>query len=77
MKDQYNNFERYDLDGHHAFFSGRLPAALIPDATQFEVLWQMHPDEYHEIMMPGGPVRRGSTRCPVSPNGPDDASRSH
>jgi alkylated DNA repair dioxygenase AlkB len=52
-----DGFERHDLDGRHAFFSGRLPGGLALDADRFEDLWAMHPEEYHVIQMPGGPVK--------------------
>lgn len=53
----FDNFERHDLDGQHAFYSGRLPADLAMDASRFEQLWEMHPDEYHDIRMHGRIVK--------------------
>jgi alkylated DNA repair dioxygenase AlkB len=52
-----DGFERHDLDGRHAFYSGRLPEGLAFDATRFEDLWAMHPEGYHVIHMPGGPTK--------------------
>src|SRR3954453_2009197 len=52
-----DGFERHDLDGRHAFFSGRLPEGLAFDADRFEALWAMHPEEYHVIRMPGGSTK--------------------
>lgn len=52
-----NGFQRHDLDGRHAFFSGRLPDALAMDANRFESLWAVHPEEYHVIQMHGRPVK--------------------
>ncbi len=49
-------FERHDLDGEHAFDSGRLPEHLGLDAGRFESLWSLHPDEYHVITLDGRPV---------------------
>jgi alkylated DNA repair dioxygenase AlkB len=52
-----DGFERHDLDGRHAFFSGRLLDRLAFDDARFEDLWAMHPEEYHVIHMPGGPTK--------------------
>src|SRR5262249_15129339 len=42
---------------HHRFYAGRLPAEMVPDAGQFEVLWAMHPEEYHTITIHGRDVQ--------------------
>lgn len=47
----------HELDGEHRFFTGTLPDKLILRKQQFETLWEMHPDEYHEIMMHGRLVK--------------------
>jgi alkylated DNA repair dioxygenase AlkB len=52
----FDGFERHDLDGRHPLFAGRLPERLAFDAARFEELWALHPDAYHVIHMPGGPV---------------------
>ena len=52
-----NNFECHQLGDGHTFYTGWLPAELVPSTEQFEALWKMHPGEYHEIMMHGRPVR--------------------
>ena len=53
----FQDFERHDLDGRHALFAGRLPERLAFDAARFEALWALHPEDYHVIHMPGGPVK--------------------
>lgn len=50
-------FDRHDLDGTHAFYSGRLPGHLAADAERFELLWALHPEEYHQITMHGRAVK--------------------
>jgi alkylated DNA repair dioxygenase AlkB len=57
MADGYDGFERHDLDGQHAFFTGSLPADLKLDEGRFEALWALHPEDYHEIKMHGRPVK--------------------
>jgi alkylated DNA repair dioxygenase AlkB len=53
----FQDFERHDLDGRHALFAGRLPERLWFDLARFEALWALHPEDYHVIHMPGGPVK--------------------
>ena len=53
----FEGFERHDLDGQHKFYSGRLPGDLAVDASRFESLWAMHPDEYQDIQMFGRAVK--------------------
>lgn len=43
-------------DGSH-FYSGRLPPELILTPEQFEAVWDLHPDEFHTIMIHGRPVK--------------------
>jgi alkylated DNA repair dioxygenase AlkB len=50
-------FVRHPLDAACAFLLGTLPAQLRWQPEQFEALWALHPEEYHEIRMPGGPVK--------------------
>ena len=52
----FQDFQRHDLDGRHALFAARLPERLAVDAARYEELWVLHPDAYHVIHMPGGPV---------------------
>ncbi len=42
-------FRRIDLDERHGLYRGRLTDSLIPDGAAFEVLWSLHPAEYHKI----------------------------
>ena len=53
----FQDFERHDLDVRHALFAGRLPERLAFDADRFEALWALHPEDFHVIHMPGGPVK--------------------
>jgi alkylated DNA repair dioxygenase AlkB len=57
MTDTYAEFAAHVLDDGHRFFVGRLPNELSPDADEFEVLWDLHPDDYHVIQMHGQPVK--------------------
>lgn len=52
-----DGFESHDLDGSHAFYTGRLPDAFAFDGVEFEELWAMHPEEYHVIQMHGRLVK--------------------
>lgn len=51
--EKYQDFQSLLLDERHRFFTGRLPDELRPDAARFETLWNLHPDDYHEIKMHG------------------------
>jgi len=53
----YDGFIEQKLDDRHSFWRGRLPDALIPVEVEFEALWRMHPEEYHEIKIHGRPVK--------------------
>jgi len=53
----YPGFARHALPDGHAFWTGRLPDALCPDDDTFERWWQLHPGDFHEIMMHGRLVR--------------------
>lgn len=48
---------RHELDDKHAFFSGELPANLRMSPAQFEELWALHPESFHEIKMHGKLVK--------------------
>lgn len=48
---------RHDLDDKHAFFSGELPASLRLSPTQFEELWSIYAETFHEIKMHGKLVK--------------------
>jgi alkylated DNA repair dioxygenase AlkB len=49
--------ETIALDDEHSLFIGVLPAHLVPNATEFDALWALHPDTFHEIVMHGKKVR--------------------
>jgi hypothetical protein len=57
MKQHLSGFDLYDLDASHKFLVGKLPEPLMPNSAQFEMLWHMHPREFHEIEMYGRPVK--------------------
>ena len=42
-------FRRVELDGQHRLYVGRLPDELVPTVDAFELLWSLHPAEYHLI----------------------------
>jgi alkylated DNA repair dioxygenase AlkB len=50
-------FESKDLGGGCNLWVGCLANALIPTEAEFEVLWQLHPEEFHEIQMHGRLVK--------------------
>jgi len=50
-------FLTHSLDEGHTLLAGRLPDRLIPDEPGFEALWNLHPNEYHEIKMHGRLVK--------------------
>lgn len=53
----YAGFALEQLDDEHAVFVGRLPEQLLPLQPVFEALWNLHPADYHEIMMHGRLVK--------------------
>jgi alkylated DNA repair dioxygenase AlkB len=50
-------FESQDCGNACPFWVGRLPETLIFKTAQFDELWQMHPQEYHEIKIHGRLVK--------------------
>ncbi len=50
-------FERQQLDDACVFYVGALPAVLQYSPKQFDDHWSLHPQQYHEIRMPGGLVK--------------------
>jgi len=50
-------FEEHKLDEQHSIYRCLLPEDLTPSDDVYNALWAMHPDEYHEIMMHGRPVK--------------------
>jgi alkylated DNA repair dioxygenase AlkB len=55
--DTYAEFEAHVLDDGHRFFIGRVPGELCPNAAGFEVLWDLHPNDFHVIKMHGRLVK--------------------
>jgi alkylated DNA repair dioxygenase AlkB len=53
MIGSYAGFETHVLDDGHRFYAGRLPSALCHDAAGFDLLWNLHPSDYHLIKMHG------------------------
>jgi len=51
-----NGFERHELGEGMTFWVGQLPAALMRNVS-FEMLWELHPQEFHEIKMHGRLVK--------------------
>ena len=51
------NFDSHALDEEHLLYAGKLPEDLQFDASAFDSLWALHPEEYHEIMMHGRQVK--------------------
>jgi alkylated DNA repair dioxygenase AlkB len=48
---------RHELANGHVFHAGKLPEALLLSKDAFETLWNVHPDDYHEIKMHGRLVK--------------------
>lgn len=47
----YHDLVQHNLSPEHPFWVGQVPAALRLDQTEFEALWQLHPEQYHEILI--------------------------
>ncbi len=50
-------FTRHPLNPTHHLWLGYLPANLVPSPEQTQQLWDLHPENYHEIMMHGRLVK--------------------
>ena len=48
---------KFNLDGQYHVLQGRLPDELIPDVSGFEAIWDLHPEEFHDIKMHGRTVK--------------------
>jgi alkylated DNA repair dioxygenase AlkB len=57
MTDTYPEFDALVLEDGHRFYVGRLAEDLCLDAAGFEVVWNLHPSDYHVIQMHGRPVK--------------------
>jgi alkylated DNA repair dioxygenase AlkB len=51
-----NGFEGHALGGGDTFWVGTLPSALMFDKSQFETLWNLHPEHKIKIRMHGRQV---------------------
>ena len=52
-----SGFEAHELGHTHKLWVGRLPDTLLPGAVEFKQVWQLHPAEFHEILMHGRLVK--------------------
>lgn len=50
-------FKQHQLDERHQFYVGTLPERLRLSENEFEELWNLHPEEFHEIKMHGRLVK--------------------
>ena len=57
VESMLDDFTRHQLDDQHCIYSGVLPNHLRLSGPAFERLWNLHPDEYHEIKMHGRLVK--------------------
>jgi alkylated DNA repair dioxygenase AlkB len=57
LYEQLDGFTPHQLDETHTFYSGVLPEELRFDGERRSALWDMHPEEYHTIMMVGRQVQ--------------------
>ena len=49
--------ETVELDGNYSIATGSIPSELIPDYSQFQELWDLHPNEYSEVTIHGKTVK--------------------
>jgi len=52
-----STFKVHDLGAGHQFWAGELPKSLRPGKAGFEELWQLHPQEFHDIAIHGRMVK--------------------
>lgn len=52
-----STFRRHTLADGCLFYCGELPEKLLPTNEVFEQLWNLHPEEYHEIKIHGREVK--------------------
>ena len=52
-----SRFKVHELGGGHQFRIGQLPESLISDERDFELLWRLHPHEFHAIQIHGRLVK--------------------
>lgn len=53
----YGNLICHQLDGNHKFWAGNLPDDLYLTEEEFNILWNIHPCNFHEIKMHGRLVK--------------------
>ena len=41
----------HKLDDNAVFYSGKLPPELTPDANRFDALWDLHPPDFHDVVI--------------------------
>lgn len=49
----YDGFECHALDERHCFSTGRVPEDLVLTPEHLEILWSLHPPQYHRIKIHG------------------------
>lgn len=49
VESTYSGFTINELDATHRLYVGELPGRFAFDDSEFEELWQLHPEEFHEI----------------------------
>src|SRR5216684_1645577 len=52
-----NCFEQLELPGGQTILVGRIPDQLSVNSHEFDTLWRMHPEEFHEIRIMGRLVK--------------------
>jgi len=57
MNENLLGFQPHHLGSGERLWLGRLPDKLFVGPTEFESLWQLHPEEFHEIKMYGRLVK--------------------
>jgi alkylated DNA repair dioxygenase AlkB len=53
MYDKVPGLIRHSLDEAHVCYLGEIPGNLLPNESELNELWEMHPSEYPQIMMHG------------------------
>jgi hypothetical protein len=53
----YQNLTQHKLDESNVFWTGFLPAQLQMNSYEFEKLWSLHPEDFHEIKIHGRSVK--------------------
>lgn len=53
----YDNFICHEIDKNHKFWTGNIPDYLSFNLGDFDILWNMHPCDFHEIKIHGRLVK--------------------